>query len=405
MSQKNWRTGLGGLIVALAGGVCSAQTLNFVYDAAAQAQLPTAQCWTLSGSRQAALGGGLLSFDASSTGETRFYSSTDVLGNNFGQTVVAEMTAQAVTGTWQANPCGAGQRTALGFSVNDDLGRTAGVFIGTNRVALITQSNPPASGTALTGANPWVDFDSTGVLRTYRLEITGLQARLLIDGVQVLTVDRRAGSANGVWPTGQGTLNRAIFGGDLSVCVGGSSNIRSYRVTGYPSGTGGIAITQNPSPTTRLCALEPTTISIAATSPYAATYAWRRNGEPLVDGALPHGTVISGASTPSLTIAGNHPSDTGNYDCVVTNNCGRQFTGVTMVSPGVACSLADVAGANQRPCPDGLLTADDIIVFLSWFFAGDGRANIAGPNQSTVPDQDFTADDIIVFLGRYFAGC
>jgi uncharacterized membrane protein len=69
------------------------------------------------------------------------------------------------------------------------------------------------------------------------------------------------------------------------------------------------------------------------------------------------------------------------------------------------CTLSDVAGANQSVGPSGDLTADDIIVFLGWYFAQDARANVAGPDQSTTPDNQLTADDIIVFLGRYFAGC
>lgn len=69
------------------------------------------------------------------------------------------------------------------------------------------------------------------------------------------------------------------------------------------------------------------------------------------------------------------------------------------------CTESDVAGSNQAVGYNGLLTADDIIVFLGWFFASDIRADVAGPNQSTTPDGNFTADDIIVFLGRYFAGC
>jgi hypothetical protein len=70
-----------------------------------------------------------------------------------------------------------------------------------------------------------------------------------------------------------------------------------------------------------------------------------------------------------------------------------------------ACNPSDVAGPNQSIGSDGVLTADDIIVFLGWFFNSDPRANIAGANQSTVPDNAFTADDIIVFLGRFFGGC
>jgi hypothetical protein len=71
----------------------------------------------------------------------------------------------------------------------------------------------------------------------------------------------------------------------------------------------------------------------------------------------------------------------------------------------VCCNLSNVAGPNQSTTPDNELTADDIIVFLGWYFANDNRANVAGPNQSTTPDNELTADDIIVFLGRYFTGC
>jgi hypothetical protein len=75
---------------------------------------------------------------------------------------------------------------------------------------------------------------------------------------------------------------------------------------------------------------------------------------------------------------------------------------------------ADVAGPNQSTTPDGVATADDIIVFLNWFFASTTgnvnspsnlKADIAGANQSTTPDGTLTADDIIVYFGRYFVGC
>jgi hypothetical protein len=70
-----------------------------------------------------------------------------------------------------------------------------------------------------------------------------------------------------------------------------------------------------------------------------------------------------------------------------------------------SCGLSDVAGPGQSIGSDNALTADDIIVFLNWFFASDARADVAGPGQSTTPDRQFTADDIIVFLNRFFAGC
>jgi hypothetical protein len=71
-----------------------------------------------------------------------------------------------------------------------------------------------------------------------------------------------------------------------------------------------------------------------------------------------------------------------------------------------ACTPSDIAGPGQSIGSDGTLTADDIIVYLNWFFASDPRANVAGPGQNTaVIDADLTADDIIVFLNRFFAGC
>jgi hypothetical protein len=79
-------------------------------------------------------------------------------------------------------------------------------------------------------------------------------------------------------------------------------------------------------------------------------------------------------------------------------------TGIQII-PLPPCGLSDIAGPNQTIGFDGVLTADDIIVFLSWYFGSVPAADVAGANQSTTPDGQFTADDIIVFLSRYFAGC
>jgi V8-like Glu-specific endopeptidase len=69
------------------------------------------------------------------------------------------------------------------------------------------------------------------------------------------------------------------------------------------------------------------------------------------------------------------------------------------------CSRADVARANQGNGPDGALSADDIILWLTWYFSGDWRADIAGSNQTPTPDGQWSADDVIVFLNAYFQGC
>lgn len=69
------------------------------------------------------------------------------------------------------------------------------------------------------------------------------------------------------------------------------------------------------------------------------------------------------------------------------------------------CTRSDIAGPNQSQGFDSQLSADDIILFLNWYFASDIRADVAGPNQSTMVDGVLTADDIVVFLRRFFDGC
>ncbi|MFN7374006.1 MAG: GC-type dockerin domain-anchored protein [bacterium] len=95
-----------------------------------------------------------------------------------------------------------------------------------------------------------------------------------------------------------------------------------------------------------------------------------------------------------LVLAGRSSTTSQNMDFIVA-----KFGGTT------ACGLSDVAGSGQSIGANGDLTADDIIVYLNWFFAGDTRADVAGAGQSSTPDSQFTADDIIVFLNRFFAGC
>lgn len=74
--------------------------------------------------------------------------------------------------------------------------------------------------------------------------------------------------------------------------------------------------------------------------------------------------------------------------------------------PALACGRADIAGPGQGIGADGELTADDIIVYLNAFFAGNLCADVSGPGQETVTlDGELTADDIIVFLNRFFGGC
>jgi len=71
----------------------------------------------------------------------------------------------------------------------------------------------------------------------------------------------------------------------------------------------------------------------------------------------------------------------------------------------VACGASDIASPGPTVGADGELTADDIILFISWFTSGDARADVAGPGPTVGADGELTADDIILFISRFTTGC
>jgi WD40 repeat protein len=77
------------------------------------------------------------------------------------------------------------------------------------------------------------------------------------------------------------------------------------------------------------------------------------------------------------------------------------------VTPRNKCSPADVTGLGGAldTCPDGRLTTDDIVFFLTAFFANRPAADIASVGGVSSPDGRYTADDVVAFLASFFAGC
>jgi uncharacterized membrane protein len=69
------------------------------------------------------------------------------------------------------------------------------------------------------------------------------------------------------------------------------------------------------------------------------------------------------------------------------------------------CGSSDIAGPGQVGRPDGEVTADDIILFISRFTARDARGDIAGPGPTPGPDGEFTADDVILFIANFTSAC
>ncbi len=131
---------------------------------------------------------------------------------------------------------------------------------------------------------------------------------------------------------------------------------------------------------------------------------WPRNGR---DGNLPAGTYYIFVATylPATTYRFNvtpDPLRTTVGDRVLTVR-----TNFALPVSNACPNPSNVSGPGQNTAAiDEELTADDIIVFLNRFFAGDPLSNVSGPGQNTTQiDNELTADDIIVFLNRFFAGC
>ena len=70
------------------------------------------------------------------------------------------------------------------------------------------------------------------------------------------------------------------------------------------------------------------------------TLQWRQNGVDLVDGPTAHGSVISGATTDTLTLTNAQEEDLGFYVLEASNGCGTTFT----TSAGIAVQV-------QAPMP------------------------------------------------------
>ncbi|MGH7132616.1 MAG: DUF7453 family protein [Phycisphaerales bacterium] len=142
-----------------------------------------------------------------------------------------------------------------------------------------------------------------------------------------------------------------------------------------------------------------------------------REGDPIHIGGGATATVsASGLLDSSATTPSFIGNATGNgLASSLSDNGALLFTVITtdgsmrllLTLPGVTyCSRADVASLGGAPQPDGLLTADDVILFLSSFFAGNvAIGDIAGLGGSSSPDGQLTADDVVVFLASFFAGC
>jgi Immunoglobulin domain len=128
-------------------------------------------------------------------------------------------------------------------------------------------------------------------------------------------------------------------------------------------------------------------LSVTASGPGPFTHEWRKNGEPLVDGPTPGGSIIAGAATPALEISNVSSADAGAYQCVVSNTCGSLGSDATL------------AGVCDGDCDcDGTLGIDDFICFQTLFAIGEPAADCDANGQLAI-------DDFICFQTAFALGC
>jgi hypothetical protein len=174
----------------------------------------------------------------------------------------------------------------------------------------------------------------------------------------------------------------------------------SARVT-YKYSVLPVNVTQPPQPA-RACAGGAASFMVTAAGPGPFTYRWRKNNAPI--------NIVSNpsAATPTLMIMNVQASDVGSYSCAVSDGCGGLVSSAADLTIRQSCSLADVTGLggpSAGDCGDGALTSDDVVAFLSAFFASQPKADIASLGGRIGGDGLYTIDDVIAFLTAFFAGC
>ena len=142
-----------------------------------------------------------------------------------------------------------------------------------------------------------------------------------------------------------------------------------------------------------ICAGGSASIAVGASGPGPLTYQWRK-GSVNVDT-----TTNPTAATSTLTLTSLIITDSGSYDCVVTNACGSVTSNAATLT---VLEASDSACISCPACPadynkDGGVTGDDVSAFFADYEAGTGCADAN-------VDGGITGDDIAAFFGVYEAG-
>ena len=203
-----------------------------------------------------------------------------------------------------------------------------------SRVSLFGQNDVAEFGFHGTGAvgcwspGGYVSFDPAGILESnkwYFIACTGDgdQMNLYVDAGRVSAVQNSVadyGSSAFPFRIGYGVLDASnnFFNGAIDDVAVYDRALSAQEISDIRSAAGPVppVIAEQPVDATRYATLSSQfAVNVAGTLPIG--YQWRKDGVPLADGG-----DISGATTPTLTIANLEPADAGAYDLVATNYLG-----------------------------------------------------------------------------------
>ena len=132
--------------------------------------------------------------------------------------------------------------------------------------------------------------------------------------------------------------------------------------------------------------------------------------------AAPHGLIHHLTTTTATLSAGEHTIifevgdvndhilDSAAFITNLRTGTGAQGTVESEDLPD--CGVADVAGFGATPGMDHQLTVDDLVFYISRFFAGDvAVADIVGFGGHHGADGQVTVDDLVEFIDAFFEGC
>jgi Immunoglobulin domain/Lysyl oxidase len=117
-------------------------------------------------------------------------------------------------------------------------------------------------------------------------------------------------------PSGDYWLEAEVNPAGLIAESSTSNNIFRRAITLTLTANNGITITSQPA--SRAACIGGSAVFSVSASAASPTYRWYRANTALSDGPTGHGSAISGAATPSLTISQLTPADADSYSCLIT---------------------------------------------------------------------------------------